>query len=175
LTVDEREIVSRELAAGQTGRQIARWLGRHPSVVNREIQRNGGAGAYRAVAAQHRADAHRARPRQHRLVTNRRLYDAVNAGLGKKWSPRQISRRLREDFPGEDTMRVSHETIYACLYLQAKGQLRTELAMALRQGRAARVPRVLGGRPDHRQGREVPDRDAGGTDHPVRHAGARPL
>jgi IS30 family transposase len=142
LTVDEREIVSRELAAGATGRGIARRLGRHHSVVNREIQRNGGAAVYRAMAAQRRAEAHRGRPKPHRLVADRRLHDEVNAGLARKWSPRQISRRLRDDFAGDHTMRVSHETIYRCLYLQAKGQLRTDLALALRQGRAARVPRT---------------------------------
>jgi transposase, IS30 family len=145
-TVEEREVVSRELAAGQTGRGIARVLGRHHSVVNREIKRNGGAAGYRAVPAQRRAEVHRTRPKPHRLMaslmTDRRLHDEVNAGLGKKWSPRQISRRLREDFAADDTMRVSHETIYQCLYLQAKGQLRTELALALRQGRTHRVPRT---------------------------------
>lgn len=134
--------MSRELAAGLSGRQIAQRLGRHPSVVNREIQRNGGADGYRAVTAQRRADAHRGRPKPRRLVVNRRLHDDVNAGLGKKWSPRQISRRLREDYPGDETMRVSHETIYECLYLQAKGQLRTELTLALRQGRTRRVSRT---------------------------------
>lgn len=142
LTVDEREVVSRELAAGMAGRTIARRLGRHPSVVNREIQRNGGVDGYRAVGAQQRADACRARPKTHRLVAGRRLHDEVNAGLAQEWSPRQISRRLRQDFPGDDTMRVSHETIYQCLYLQAKGQLRTELALALRQGRTRRVART---------------------------------
>jgi IS30 family transposase len=72
---------------------------------------------------------------------NERLHGAVNDGLAKKWSPRQISRRLRTDFPADDTMRVSHETIYQTLYLQARGELRTQLKLALRSGRARRVPR----------------------------------
>jgi IS30 family transposase len=75
------------------------------------------------------------------LETNRRLHDVVNEGLAKKWSPRQVSRRLREDFPEDDTMRVSHETVYQTLYLQARGELRTQLKLALRQGRTRRVPR----------------------------------
>ncbi len=65
----------------------------------------------------------------------------MNSGLEKKWSPRQISERLRQDFPDDDTMRVSHETIYQSLYLQARGELRTQLKIALRQGRTRRVNR----------------------------------
>jgi len=69
------------------------------------------------------------------------LHDAVNDGLREKWSPRQISERLREDHPDDPEMHVSYETIYECLYLQARGELRTELKLALRQGRTRRVTR----------------------------------
>ena len=69
------------------------------------------------------------------------MHDEVNAGLEQKWSPRQISRRLRQDFPTDNTMQVSHETIYESLYLQARGELRTQLKLALRQGRTRRVTR----------------------------------
>lgn len=65
----------------------------------------------------------------------------MNAGLAEKWSPKQISERLREEHPGDLEMRVSHETIYECLYLQARGELRTQLKLALRQGRTRRVNR----------------------------------
>ncbi len=65
----------------------------------------------------------------------------MNCGLEQKWSPKQISKRLRQDFPDDDTMRVSHETIYQCLYLQARGELRTQLKLALRRGRTRRVNR----------------------------------
>jgi transposase, IS30 family len=65
----------------------------------------------------------------------------VNSGVEQKWSPKQISKRLRQSFPDDDTMRVSHETIYQCLYLQARGELRTQLKIALRQGRTRRVSR----------------------------------
>jgi IS30 family transposase len=75
------------------------------------------------------------------LEKNTALHDAVNSGLEKKWSPKQISKRLRQDFPDDDTMRVSHETIYQSLYLQARGELRTQLKIALRQGRTRRVNR----------------------------------
>jgi IS30 family transposase len=69
------------------------------------------------------------------------LHDAVNPGLQQTWSPKQISKRLRQDFPDDDTLRMSHETIYQCLYLQARGELRTQLTLALRQGRTRRVNR----------------------------------
>ncbi|MGQ0775416.1 MAG: IS30 family transposase [Pseudonocardiales bacterium] len=93
------------------------------------------------MPSQHRADTQRARPKARLLDTNTALHDEVNAGLEKKWSPQQISKRLRQDFPGDDTMRVSHETIDKSLYLQARGELRTQLKVALRQGRTRRVTR----------------------------------
>ena len=83
----------------------------------------------------------RARPRARKLESSQRLHDAVNTGLADRWSPRQISRRLRRDFPDDVEMRVSHETIYERLYLQARGELRTRLRVALRQGRTRRVTR----------------------------------
>ena len=60
----------------------------------------------------------------------------------KAWSPGQISRRLRIDFPGDETMRISHEAIYQALYVQGRGALRRELTACLRTGRALRVPRA---------------------------------
>ena len=61
---------------------------------------------------------------------------------GKAWSPEQIARRLRLDFPGDETMRISHEAIYQALYVQGRGALRRELTACLRTGRALRVPRA---------------------------------
>lgn len=140
LTLEEREIISRELAKeGTTTRSIGALLGRDHSTIAKEIARNGGRGHYRAVAAQSRCDASRARPKARKLEASRRLHDAVNEGLAAKWSPQQISQRLRVDHPDDREMRVSHETIYECLYLQARGTLRTELKVALRSGRTRRV------------------------------------
>ena len=65
----------------------------------------------------------------------------MNEGLEQKWSPEQISERLKEEYPDDPEMKVSHETIYQTLYLQAKGELRTQLKLALRQGRTRRVSR----------------------------------
>jgi IS30 family transposase len=141
LCVQERETISRELGRGRSARFIGKLLGRHHSTIAREIERNGGAAEYRAIAAQERYDLGKARPKERKLVASARLHDAVNEGLEQKWSPEQISRRLEEDHPDDPEMRVSHECIYQTLYLQARGALRTELTLALRHGRARRVSR----------------------------------
>ncbi len=141
LCVQEREMISRELGRESSARDIAKLLGRHHSTISREIERNGGADGYRAVAAQERYELCKVRPKERKLVASSQLHDAVNEGLEQKWSPEQISARLVEEYPDDPEMRVAHETIYQTLYLQAKGELRTELKLALRQGRARRVPR----------------------------------
>jgi len=141
LRVEEREIISRELAGGSSCRRIGVLLGRDHSVVSREVARNGGRSRYRAIQGQEKAVVGRARPKQRLLERDVRLHDAVGAGLALKWSPRQVSRRLRTDHSGEQTLRVSHETIYQTLYLQAKGELRTQLSLATRRGRTRRVNR----------------------------------
>jgi len=89
-------------------------LDRHHSTITREVDRNGGRQEYRAVDAQRRADGNRPRPKARKLETSQRLHDAVNDGLREKWSPKQISERLREDHPDDPEMHVSHETIYEC-------------------------------------------------------------
>jgi transposase, IS30 family len=141
LCARERETIVLELGQDKSDREIGRLLGRHHSTITREITRNGGAKNYSAVAAQERYELCKARPKECKLVASSLLHDAVNEGLQQKWSPEQISARLVEEYPDEPEMRVSHETIYQTLYLQAKGELRTELKLALRQGRTRRTPR----------------------------------
>jgi IS30 family transposase len=141
LRLDEREIISRELSRGHNPRHIGKILGRHHSTIYDEISRNGGPANYRAVDAQRRTEENRARPKERKLEQSPRLHHAVNDGLRQKWSPEQISLRLREDHPDDHEMRISHDTIYESLYLQARGTLRTELTLALRTGRARRVGR----------------------------------
>lgn len=141
LRLEEREIISRELSKDRSARFIAKVLGRHHSTIAREIDRNGGGEEYRAVDAQRRSEANLCRPKERKLESSPRLHDAVNGGLQEKWSPKQISQRLREDHHGDPEMHVSHETIYECLYLQSRGELRTQLKIALRQGRTRRVNR----------------------------------
>jgi IS30 family transposase len=139
--MEEREEISRGIAEGLSDRVIAARLGRNQSVVWREIAHNGGRLDYRAYQAAERAEQAVRRPKPRKLETDRRLHDAVAGGLAQEWSPQQVAARLRAEHPGEVAMWVSHETIYQALYLQARGELRTELKLALRTGRARRVPR----------------------------------
>lgn len=147
LTAEERERIMLGINNGESGRQIARELGKHHSTVGEEIKKNGGRECYSAARAQERSAKCLARPKGRKLETCRRLHDAVNEGLAQKWSPQQISRRLEMDYPDDTEMRVSCETIYESLYLQARGELRTQLKLALRTGRARRVPRSRAQRP----------------------------
>jgi IS30 family transposase len=144
LTLAERELIADLRRSGSSIRSIAAVLGRPPSTVSRELARDlesadAGAG-YRPYAAQRQAAALRARPKTAKLVTNTTLANYVQAGLDQRWSPEQISHALREDYPDDGQMRVSTETIYQALYLQARGGLRREVAAALRTGRARRKP-----------------------------------
>jgi IS30 family transposase len=112
LCAEERETISRELGQNKSARYIAKLLGRHPSTIAREINRNGCAADYRAVSAQERYESLKERPKERKLVASSRLHDAVNEGLEHKWSPEQISERLNEEYPDDPEMKVSHETIY---------------------------------------------------------------
>lgn len=141
LTMPEREEISRGLVDGETFIDIAGRIGRHKSTVSREVARHGGRDAYRACQAQKAAQQALKRPKPRKLATDRRLRDEVEARLEKKHSPEQISNRLVEDFPDDEAMRISHETIYQELYLQGRGSLRAELTEALRTGRAKRRPK----------------------------------
>jgi IS30 family transposase len=122
---------------------IAVELGRAPSTVSREVRRNAhpGSGACRPHAAQQRAEGRRPRPKPSKTGSSPELREYIAARLGKKWSSEQICQALRKDFPDRPEMRVAHETIYQALYVQGRGELRRELARALRTGRARRVPR----------------------------------
>ena len=139
LTAEERELISRELAKKSSHRSIAKALGRHHSAISREIHRNGGDDHYRATAAEERAATKRRRPRPRKLEANQRLHDFVQYGLVHEWSPEQISGKLAEQYPDDLDMRVSAETIYQTLFLQARGELRTQLKLALRTGRTRRI------------------------------------
>src|SRR5664280_2505963 len=139
LNVEEREQISRGIAQGYSARDIGQLLDRHHSTISREIERNGGPDAYRVVRAQERCAAGADKGTQARDVPA--AARRGESGLKAKWSPEQISARLVVAHPDDPEMRVSHETIYQTLYLQARGELRTELKLALRQGRARRVNR----------------------------------
>jgi IS30 family transposase len=141
LTLDERESISRGLAEELSHRVIAARLDRNQSVISREVSRNGGNAGYRAADAQKRAEEQRRRPKAFKLETHIRLHDAVAERLAADFSPEQVSNRLSKEFPDDPEMRVSHETIYQTLFVQARGELNTQLKLALRSGRAERRPR----------------------------------
>jgi transposase, IS30 family len=140
--MEEREEISRGIVAEESGREIARRLGRHYSVINREIGRNGGRTAYRATDAAQNAIVSARRPKDRKVETDLLLLAEVNKGLSVKWSPQQISTRLRVDFPDDEAMRVSHEALYQALFVQAKGQLKARLVGRLRTGKVRRVSRA---------------------------------
>jgi len=144
----EREEIAVGLAAGESLRVIAARLapGRSASTVSREVRRNGAGRAYRALAAQQRAEDRARRPRPAKLAVNGELRAWVEGKLALRWSPQQVSARLEAEFPGRPEMRVSPETIYQSLYVQGRGALRQELAGCLRSGRAMRSPRRAAGK-----------------------------
>lgn len=138
LSLAEREEISRGLQAGDSSRAIARRLGRAPSTVSREVAPHGGRPGYRAWRAERRAIRRARRPKVAKLARCPRLRTEVERLLTQRWSPQQIAHRLTLDHPSDREMRVSHETIYRSLFVQARGALRQELTACLRTGRAQR-------------------------------------
>ncbi|MDP1907569.1 MAG: IS30 family transposase, partial [Hyphomicrobium sp.] len=142
MSLAEREQISRGLAAGESLRQIGRQLGRAASTISREVAANGGRERYRALRAERRAVGCAARPKPGKLSACPRLRAAVQEGLDERWSPQQISARLRAEFPDDLEMRISHETIYLSLYVQSRGELRRQITGDLRSGRVKRRPQA---------------------------------
>lgn len=138
LTPAEREEISRGLAAGLSMRAIARELRRSPSTITREVRRNGGAGAYRAEAADQAAWRRGQRPKACLLERNEPLRELVTHKLQRDWSPQQIARWLRSRPDNRADMQVSHETIYRSLFVQAKATLKQELTAHLRSRKRTR-------------------------------------
>jgi len=141
LTLSEREEISRGLAAGRSLRSIALRLGRAPSTISRELNRNGGLGSYRAHAAEQAAWDRACRPKRCKLALNRPLAMTVAGLLRQRWSPWQIAGRLKRLYPQDEDRRVSHETIYKTLFIQARGALNKELVAHLRRRRTMRRSR----------------------------------
>jgi IS30 family transposase len=171
LSFDERVEIEVGVKTQESIRSIADRLGRAPSTIMREIDRNAfsygrywarhrfGASRhggwetkprYRATGAQARTQDRARRPKAGKLALNEKLRDEVQTRLKDEHSPEQIARRLRLDFPDDAEMRVSHETIYQSIYVQGRGNLRRELHTCLRTGRALRKPQR---RTDSRCGR----------------------
>ena len=138
LSLADREELSRGLLAGDSLRRIAARLGRAVSTISREVAGNGPRDAYRAWRAERSAARRARRPKPAKLAIHSRLCREVERRLLERWSPQQIAARLVRDYPDDLEMRVSHETIYRSLYVQARGALRKELTTCLRTGRTQR-------------------------------------
>ena len=141
LSLVEREEISRGLVAGRSLRAIAVQLGRAPSTISREVSRNGGVDRYRATLSDQAAWDRALRAKRCKLACHPALRRTVSRKLRRKWSPEQVAGWLKHSFPDEDQHRVSHETIYKSLYIQARGVLKKELLEHLRAKRTIRRSR----------------------------------
>jgi IS30 family transposase len=138
LTLTEREDISRGMASGSSIRQIAASLSRAASTVSREVARHGGRSGYRASDADARAWDSARRTKRCRLAVHEQLRQIVVGKLMLDWSPEQVSGWLKIQYPNDESLRVSHETIYRSLFIQARGVLKKELIGHLRSRRQIR-------------------------------------
>ena len=141
LTLAEREEISRGIASGGSIREIAKGLKRAVSTVSREVARHGGRPLYRASDADQQAWNSALRPKRCLLALDVKLQEIVACKLMLDWSPEQVSGWLKSEYPGDESMRVSHETIYRSLFIQARGVLKKELIQHLRSKRRIRRSR----------------------------------
>jgi len=123
---------------------MARLLGRSPSTVSRELGRNGGYDRYRAALADEKAFLRARRPKRCKLADSAQLRQAVARKLRLNWSPEQIAGWLTRAHPDDESYRVSHETIYRSLFVQARGVLKKELLGHLRSRRTIRRSKRAG-------------------------------
>lgn len=168
LSFAEREEISRGVAAEESFRAIARKLERAVSTVSQEVARHGGRRHYRATQADWAAWESARRAKLCLLARNQRLQRIVAGKLKQDWSPQQIAGWLKDQYPGHPEMRVSHETIYRSLFVQARGVLKKELIGHLRSKRRIRRPhhavdgrtgeRIVGAVPIRERPAEVEDR-----------------
>jgi IS30 family transposase len=147
LTSEDRAVIAaclRRRAAGEqiTLAQIGELIERDRSVISREIARNSGPdGSYYGALAHQQAAQNRKRPKEFRLVANPGLSRRIEAWMDDGWSPKLIAMVLKRDYPHMIMERVSHETIYQALYVQARGSLRKDLYRELSTSRPRRQPR----------------------------------
>ena len=171
LTLGEREEISRGIAAASSLRRIAAQLGRAPSTVSREIARHGGRRQYRATDADAAAWERARRPKRCRLAQDRRLQRIVARKLRLDWSPEQISGWLKRTFPDDEILRVSPETIYRSLFIQARGVLKKELLKHLRSHRVMRHAKKASPNGQHRgqiiDGVSIRERPASADDRAI--------
>lgn len=138
LSFEEREEISRGIAAKKTIRQIAHNLKRSPATISREIQRNGGQTKYRAHLADERYWRLASRSKPSKLSINTKLKDIIAEKLTMKWSPEQISGWLKNNYPIGSNMHISHETIYKSIFIQSKGIFNKTIRKHLRSKKTMR-------------------------------------
>lgn len=155
LTNDEREEISRSLAQGTKAPEIAEKLGRHRSTIWREIKRNRGKTGYRAFSASKRGQARATSRRKgkRKLTKNHELAEYVIDRLKQKWSPQEISQRLKIEYAVDMSMQISHETIYQYIYVLPRGELKRTLIKALRQEHKYRRKRKTGTKTEETRGK----------------------
>jgi IS30 family transposase len=140
LTFTQRCRLEELLEHGYPVARAAVLMGRHLDTINREIARGQTRSGYRADVGQNVAEANRKRPKLRKLDDKPALRAEVLRRLEKRNSPEQIAGRLRQDFPDDPEMWVSHETIYQAVYVQPRGELAKDIKTALRTGRIKRKP-----------------------------------
>lgn len=141
LDLTERGMIQMGLRSGMGYARIGELIGRDRSVVWREVNRNTGTdGVYYASIAHARAHQLRRRPKPLKLVEGEALCRLIGVWMDDGWSPKLISEMLAFHFADDQTMQVSHETIYQALYVQSRGSLRADLAEKLSLKRKQRVP-----------------------------------
>jgi IS30 family transposase len=141
LTLEDRALIQMCVERGDSNAEIARRVGCHRGTIGRELARCGGRQGYRLFRAQEHADQAALRPKPRWMDQRPWLWAEVQDLVrSTQWSPQQIARRLRLDHPDEQQWWVSHESIYQAIFVQAKPELRRELAACLRSGRVQRRP-----------------------------------
>lgn len=142
----ERETISRGLSAGWTLTRIAQIVQRDVSTVSREVKNNCQyRRCYRALRAHDQAVMVRHRLKQPKILDQHEALRAyVFTKLRQQWSPVEIAKRVRHEYPDDITMRISHESIYTYIYVLPRGGLRKELIACLRQERKLRQNRQRG-------------------------------
>jgi transposase, IS30 family len=177
LSRDERYEIARLFDAGCSMRKIAGRLGRAPSTISRELRRNSHRqlGHYLPEHAHTMAWRAQRRPKPSKLATCPALRAWVQQGLDRRWSPDEIAGRLKRDYPDDETMRISGQSIYQSLFVYPRGELTRELKAHLRRGRATgrgrgqrpnrhsriKDPVSIHDRPDEVEGRLVPGHHEG--------------
>lgn len=136
----ERCRIEQLLEQGYSAAQVARFVGRHRSTIGREVRRGLTPSGYRARIGQAHAEDQAKRPKLRTLQKYPALWVVVLQGLHQRHSPEQIAGRLRQQFPEDPEMWVSHESIYQALYLLPRGELAREVKASLRAGRIVRKP-----------------------------------